>query len=221
MNAEERLKPLIEAMIFASDRPIGIDRLSNLLEGEKREDVRAALNHLQEEYDRQGRGIYIEEVAGGYQMRTRPEYAPWLRRLLKVGSSKMSRASMETLAIIAYKQPLTRFEIEKVRGVDSSGVLRTLLEKNMVKVVGRKDVPGRPAVYGTTKDFLEAFELRDLSCLPKLSEIRGVREKDGIGEVAEGDSQSWHNIEAQSGGVDSAGEGGGKRGSADTTGDQG
>jgi segregation and condensation protein B len=198
----DRLKSLIEAAIFASDHPITITRLMNILELETREEVKIAINALKEEYDCEERGIYIEEVAGGYQMRTKPVFAPWLRRLLKVSPNRLSRASMETLAIVSYKQPLTRYEVENIRGVDCGGVLRTLIEKGLIKIVGRKDTPGRPAVYGTTKVFLEIFELKDLSCLPNLNEIEETKEEDVTREITEDNSQGGNSLKAQSGKTD-------------------
>ncbi len=179
----DRVKSLIEAAIFASDHPVTITRLMNILELETCQEVKIAINTLKEEYNGEDRGIYIEEVAGGYQMRTKPEFAPWLRKLLKVSPNRLSRASMETLAIVSYKQPLTRYEVESIRGVDCGGVLRTLIEKGLIKIVGRKDTPGKPAVYGTTKVFLEIFELKDLSCLPYLNEIEETKEEDVTREI--------------------------------------
>src|SRR4030066_1319108 len=185
---KDSLKPLIETIVCASDHPISFERLMNVLEGEQREEVRAALNEIINEYASSGRGFVIEEVAGGYQFRTRPEFAPWLKRLFKIGFQKLSKASMETLAMVAYKQPITRMEIEELRGVDSGGVLKTLMDRNFIKIIGRKEVPGRPAVYGTTKEFLEVFDLKDLSCLPTLKEITMPEEEDIGGETAEDNS---------------------------------
>ena len=230
---KDSLKPLIEAIIFAADHPISFEKLMNVLEGEKRDEVRLALNALINEYNSSGRGLFIEEVAGGYQLRTRPEFAPWLRRLFKIGFQKLTKASMETLAIIAYKQPVTRMEIEEVRGVDCGGVLKTLMDRNFIKIIGRKEVPGRPAVYGTTKEFLEVFDLKDLSCLPTLKEITmpeaelGVEaalsvEEEGIaGEATEDNSKGRDSVETQGRGDDSGGEGGGQQQGSDGTGDQG
>ena len=178
---KEDLKPVIEAIIFAADHPVSIEKLSAVLQGESREDLKAAVIELKEDYSaaEQGRrGLSIEEVAGGFQLRTRVEHAPWLRRFFKVGMQRISKAAIETLAIVAYKQPLTRAELESVRGVDSAGVLKTLLERRLIKIVGRKDAPGRPVVYGTTKEFLETFEMKDLSALPTLKEIEALDEEE-------------------------------------------
>ncbi|MFQ5586903.1 MAG: SMC-Scp complex subunit ScpB [Thermodesulfobacteriota bacterium] len=214
------LKPLIEALIFTADRPLSIDRIMSILERESREEVRGAVRELMEEYDDGGRGLIISLVAGGYQMRTKPEFSPWLRKLTNVRLSRLSRAAMETLAIVAYRQPVTRGELEGIRGVDSGGVLRTLLDKRLVKVVGKKDIPGKPSVYGTTREFLELFDLKDLSSLPKLQEIEEV-EEDAVGEVAEGYRQGGDGIEEGGGGVDPAGEGDGERGNGDPAGGEG
>ncbi len=171
------LKPVIEALIFSADSPMSFDRIAGVVESEDRGELQAALKELIDEYGDSGRGIYIEEVAGGYQLRTRAEHAPWIRRLFKIGVQRVSRAALETLSIVAYRQPLTRAELEEIRGVDSAGVLRTLLEKRLVKIVGRQDAPGRPVVYGTTKEFLETFSLKDLSSLPTLKEIESLEEE--------------------------------------------
>ena len=135
-------------------------------------EVRPALQHLGEDFDREGRGLQLVEVAGGFQLVTRPDYAPWIKRLDRARSvPKLSRSALESLAIIAYKQPIVRTDIEQIRGVETSSVLRTLLERKLVRMVGRKDSPGRPILYGTTKTFLQHFGLRDLSELPPLREF--------------------------------------------------
>lgn len=177
MSDKDSLKPLIESLIFASEGALSLDRLSSVLEGEERAVVKEAVEELIEEYKSSGRGILIEEVAGGYQFRTNPESSPWLRKFFKIGMQKISKAAMESLAIIAYKQPATRGELEAIRGVDSGGVLATLMEKRFIKITGRKEVPGRPVVYGTTREFLETFDLKDLSCLPSLKDIQKMEEE--------------------------------------------
>ncbi|MDO8426374.1 MAG: SMC-Scp complex subunit ScpB [Deltaproteobacteria bacterium] len=179
MLDRDSLKAVLESLIFAADTAISLDRLANVLEGEDKNEIKAALNELIEDYRAKSGGFLIEEVAGGFQFRTNPEFAPWLRRLFKIGLQKISKAAMESLAIIAYKQPVTRGELEAIRGVDSCGVLATLMEKRFIKIVGRKEVPGRPVVYGTTKDFLETFDLKDLSCLPSLKDIQKMEEDNG------------------------------------------
>jgi segregation and condensation protein B len=171
------LKPVIEAVIFSADSPMSLDRISSVMESEDLVEVKAALKELIEDYQGEHRGLFLDEIAGGFQFRTRPEHAPWIRRLFKIGVQRVSRAALETLSIVAYRQPLTRAELEEIRGVDSAGVLKTLLEKRLIKITGRQDAPGRPVVYGTTKEFLETFSLKDLSSLPTLKEIESLEEE--------------------------------------------
>lgn len=177
MLDKESLKPVLESLIFAADSAISFEKLASVLEGEERAIIKEALNELIEDYRAKAGGFLIEEVANGFQFRTNPEFAPWLRKFFKIGMQKISKAAMESLAVIAYKQPVTRGEIEAIRGVDSGGVLATLMEKRFIKIVGRKEVPGRPVVYGTTKEFLETFDLKDLSCLPTLKDIQKMEEE--------------------------------------------
>jgi segregation and condensation protein B len=137
------------------------------------------MRSLGDELEQEGRGIRLAEVAGGYRLVTKQEYAPWVKRLDKAKSAaKLSRSALESLAIIAYKQPIVRSEIEEIRGVETSGVVRTLLERKLVRIVGRKEVPGRPIMYGTTKFFLEHFGLHDLSQLPPLREFKELGESE-------------------------------------------
>jgi len=213
------LKPVIEALIFAADHPVSLERILGVLEGESRDDIKGALKELIEDYRGAQRGVYIEEVSGGYQMRTQSEYSSWIKRLFKIGMQKISKASLETLAMIAYKQPITRAELEGIRGVDSSGVLATLLERRLAKIVGRKDEPGRPIVYGTTKEFLEVFSLKDLSHLPTLKDIESLEEKEieeryltgeNEGANTEDNSRGRDNIKKEGGGDDPGGEGQGQ-----------
>jgi segregation and condensation protein B len=163
------LKPLVEALIFVSDSPVRLERLAEVLECDK-EVVGRAVELLKMDYA-SGRGVILQEVAEGYQFRTSAESAEWIRRLSKTRPFRFSRAALETLAIIAYRQPITRAEIEYLRGVDSGGVVKTLLEKHLVRMLGKKDVPGRPIMYGTSKEFLEFFGLRELGQLPALREF--------------------------------------------------
>ena len=168
----DHLKPIVEALIFASPEPLTPRTLYKLLEGEPREDVDAALASLRADYDRPG-GLQIVEVAGGYQIVTRPELHEWVRKLFHERTTqKLSVQALETLAVIAYKQPITAPEIAEIRGVSSSGgVLATLVERHLIKTVGRKQVIGRPFMYATTREFLERFGLNDLSDLPKVEEM--------------------------------------------------
>lgn len=166
------LKSIVESLIFVSDLPITIDRLCSVLEEHERVEIRAAVDALKEDYRQAERGIFLDEVAGGYQFRSRPENADYLRRLTRSKTVKFSPSALETLAIIAYRQPITRAEVEYLRGVDSGGVLKTLLEKKLLRILGKKDIPGKPLIYGTSREFLELFNLKDLSSLPTLKEIQ-------------------------------------------------
>ena len=164
------LIPLAEALIFAADGPIKAERMAEALDVPLA-DIREAIEALEVDYAERPRGFFLQEVAGGYQLRTRPEYAEYLRKLGRSRPFRFSRPALESLAIIAYRQPVTRSEVEYLRGVDSGSVLKTLLEKRLVRILGKKDVPGKPMIYGTTREFLEPFGLPDLSSLPTLSEF--------------------------------------------------
>lgn len=174
---KDNLKPLIESLIFASEGVLTVNGICVLMPDEDKAAVKAALKELIEDYRNRAGGLLIEEVAGGYQFLTNPEFSAWVRRLFKSGAQKLSRPAMEALAIVAYKQPVTRAELEAVRGVDSGGVLATLMDKRLIKITGKKEVPGRPVVYGTTKEFLETFDLKDLGCLPSLKDIQALEEE--------------------------------------------
>jgi len=169
------LKKILEALIFVSETPLRRDKIIDVLPEYKKEEIEATLIQLKDEYDAEGRSFALYEVAEGFQFRTRPEYRDWIARLKKSAPARLSREAMETLAIIAYKQPLLRSEIERIRGVDVSGVLKSLLEKKLIRIVGRnKELAGKPLIYGTTQRFLEVFDLRDLSSLPNLKEIKAL-----------------------------------------------
>ena len=165
------LKAVVEALVFASAEPLTPKMLYRLLSNEKKDDVSAAINSLRADYmDRPG--LQWVEVAGGYQITTRPELHEWVRRLFHERSTqKLSVQALETLAVIAYRQPVTALEITDIRGVNTSGVLSTLLERHLVKIVGRKNVVGRPFMYATTKEFLVRFGLKDLGDLPKIEDL--------------------------------------------------
>src|ERR1700724_413435 len=165
------LKPVIEALIFASPDPLTPKMLFKLLEHEPHEDVEAALEALKRDYERPS-GLQLVEVAGGYQIVTKPELHEWVRRLFHERTSqRLSVQALETLAVIAYRQPVTALEITEIRGVNTSGVLNTLLERHFIKIVGRKQVVGRPFMYATTKEFLIRFGLNDLSDLPRVEDM--------------------------------------------------
>ena len=180
VRASAELKAIVEAMIFASPDPLTPKAIYKLLDSEPKEDVKAALEALKKDYDRAG-GLQLVEVAGGYQIVTRPDLHEWVRRLFHERSTqKLSLQALETLAVIAYKQPITAVEITEVRGVNTSGVLNTLLERHLVKIVGRKQVVGRPFLYATTKEFLIRFGLNDLSDLPKVEDMAEALGIEGV-----------------------------------------
>jgi len=171
---DAQLKAVLEALVFVSETPLTLDRMKEVLGGVSKRDLQRLLAEMMEEDRKSDRGINLVEVAEGFQFRTRPEHADWIRRLKKTKSAALSQPGLETLAIIAYRQPVVRLDIEKIRGVDSGGVLRTLLEKKLIKIIGKKDVPGKPLVYGTSKKFLEVFGLRDLADLPTLKDLESL-----------------------------------------------
>jgi len=165
------LKAIVEAMIFASPEPLTPKALTKLLDNEPKEEVLAALEELKTDYERPG-GLQLVEVAGGFQIVTRPDLHEWVRRLFHERSSqKLSAQALESLAVIAYRQPITALEITEIRGVSASGVLNTLLERHLIKIVGRKQVVGRPFMYATTKEFLIRFGLKDLTDLPRVEDM--------------------------------------------------
>ncbi|MGD8251328.1 MAG: SMC-Scp complex subunit ScpB, partial [Desulfobacterales bacterium] len=143
----EDLTAIIECLLFVTEEPLTVERIKEVVSPAEKADIAEALRRLSEEYEARGGGFYLKHIAGGYQLRTRPRYAEWVQELVKPSPVKLSRAALETLAIIAYKQPIIRSDIEHIRGVDSGGVLRMLLEKKLVRVLGRKDIPGRPMIY--------------------------------------------------------------------------
>jgi len=165
------IKAIVEALIFASPEPLTLKQLLKLLEAEPREDVQAALEELKRDYDRPG-GLQLVEVAGGYQIVTRPDLHEWVRRLFHERTTqKLTVQALETLAVIAYRQPVTALEIGEIRGVNTSGVLNTLLERGLIKIAGRKQVVGRPFMYATTREFLIRFGLNDVNDLPKVEDM--------------------------------------------------
>ncbi len=184
MDAETLIRA-VEAVLFASSEPVAAARLEQVFapDGVERADLLQALETLKDRCT--GRGVELREVAGGYQFRTCQEAAPWVARLETPKPVRFSRAAMETLAIVAYRQPVTRAEIEEVRGVDCGGVMKSLLERGLVRILGKKDVPGRPLLYGTTRRFLEVFGLGSLTELPSLRDIDEILARQGEG-VAEG-----------------------------------
>lgn len=167
----DETKSIIECLLFVAKEPVSLKTLAQILELPE-SDIRPLMDELLAEYNGAGHGINIQFVANGYQMFTRPEFAPYIEKLYKPQSSYgLSRAALETLAIVAYRQPITRAEIEAIRGVKVDSAIGTLVEKNLVKEVGRKDGPGRPVLFGTTPAFLRYFGLQDLSELPDIEEF--------------------------------------------------
>jgi segregation and condensation protein B len=171
---EERLKSILEGLLFAAGEPVSLARLQAALDDPPRGEIQQALTAMTAEYAAQNRGLRLEEVAGGYQLRTLKEHASYVRKLLAARPPRLSRPLLETVAIIAYRQPITRPELEQLRGVDSGGVLETLLERRLIKIAGRKEAPGRPIIYATTPEFLETFGLKDLDGLPDLKEFQEI-----------------------------------------------
>ena len=169
----DELKRILECLLFAAESPLSLDRLSVLVDRPKVE-LRPILSELIDDFERAGHGFQLAEVAGGFQFRTRQDYAAWVRKLSKERPFRFSQASLETLSMVAYRQPVTRSEVEYLRGVDSGGVMKTLLEKGLIRILGKKDVPGRPLMYGTSRKFLEFFGLRDLNDLPTLKEFSSL-----------------------------------------------
>lgn len=182
-------KSIIEAVIFAANEPVSVEQLARLLDELDGDTVAQLIYELQKEYDSTGRSFQIVEIANGFQICTRNQYADWIRKFYTTElSSRLTVSALEALAIIAYKQPVTRAEVEEVRGVNSDSVIRTLMERNLVKVIGRKQAPGRPMIHGTTTDFLMHFGLRDLSELPSVDEIEkmlGTPEEEMRAEIRE------------------------------------
>ncbi|MEP1214925.1 MAG: SMC-Scp complex subunit ScpB [Marinobacter sp.] len=207
MNEENlrKLQAIAEAALLAAGKPMSVDQLRELF-GEDERPARQIMEHVLVllEQSCQGRGFELRKVASGYRLQVREEYAPWVGRLFEEKPQRYSRALLETLALVAYRQPITRGEIEDIRGVTvSSNIVRTLLEREWVRVVGHRDVPGRPAMYATTKQFLDYFNLEGLDQLPPLSEIRDLEE---IGREIEKNMQA--EIEFKSPAIDAGDDGG-------------
>lgn len=195
-----RIKPVLESLLFMAGDPLTVGNLKNILQVNENE-ISRAVHELADEYRSRDSGLLVAEVAGGVQMITNPSSAPWIKKLLtSVLPAKLSRQSLETLAIVAYKQPITKAEVESIRGVNSDGVMRTLLERRLVRILGRKEVPGRPLMYGTSREFLQYFGLKDLSELPTLKEFEDLErsgsetalEPQAVPSAEEGPLQETH-----------------------------
>ncbi|MGA2774660.1 MAG: SMC-Scp complex subunit ScpB [Candidatus Omnitrophota bacterium] len=172
---ENNTKSVIEALLLASEKPLTLEQIRKILDNLDAPEIRSLIDELKSEYEQQGRGMRIIEVAGGWQMITYAGFASFLKKMFKDRQvEKLSRPALETLAIIAYKQPLTRSEIEDLRNVNVDGVMKNLTDKNLVRICGRKKIPGRPFVYGTTKEFLLHFGLNSLGDLPKMEDFTAM-----------------------------------------------
>lgn len=169
--AEGMIKKIIEALLFVSEKPLMIDDFKQALDGLEEDKIKEAIDELRRDYKTGERSFGVAELAGGYQIVTKPEFAPWISKLFRREETRLSSPSMETLAIIAYRQPITRSDIERIRGVNADGVLKTLLDRNLIKIKGRRDAPGRPITYGTTYEFLKRFGIKGLEGLPKLRDF--------------------------------------------------
>lgn len=194
----ERLKAIVESLLFASDKPLSLPQLRHLTGERKLDAIQAALDALVEDY--RERGVVLGELAGGYQFRTHPHSAEYVQRLIAGRPVRLSRAQLETLAIIAYRQPVTRPEIDEIRGVDCGGTLKLLLDRSLIRVLGKKEEPGRPLLYGTSREFLEFFNLKELRDLPTLREFH---------ELSEESMRVVEKLDASSGDEDEGGGGGG------------
>ncbi len=185
----ENIRNIIESLLFVSDEPLSVAKLKAVLETVDTKEISTALHSLADQYAARGGGFGLSQVAGGWQLRTHPEYHEWIKRLLQPSPQRLSKAALETLAIVAYNQPIIRADIEHIRGVDCGGILRQLLERKLIRVLGRKEIPGRPLIYATSKLFLELFDLKDLKDLPSPKEIEEMSvTDDGISnQTAESD----------------------------------
>ena len=192
----EDLKRIIEALLFASPEPLSLARIKSILQGVETGEVAQALESLRDDYAQGSRSFQIVEIGGGYQLATKPDYAVFVEKLVESRSrQRLSKAAMETLAVVAYKQPVVRSTIESIRGVNADGVLRTLMERDLVRIVGRGEGPGRPLLFGTTREFLLQFGLNKLSDLPGLKEIEEL-----VGGGDGDDVESGEDVEEPGGG---------------------
>jgi segregation and condensation protein B len=178
----ENIKAVIEALILASETPLVLEKICIILSGVEKSEIKEVLEKLVLEYNERQGGIYLQEVAGGFQFRTRPELSPWVKKLKSTKPHSLSPQAMETLAIVAYKQPIVKSEIESIRGVDVGAPLKSLLDRKLIRIVGRKDVPGKPIIYGTTRKFLEVFNLKDIMDLPNLRELKELNQQQDLVE---------------------------------------
>ena len=173
----EKIKAVIEALIFASDTPLSPEKIRAVFPDVEKADIKEIIDQLVNEYHERQGGIILQEVAGGFQFRTHSELSQWIKKLKSTKPQHLSPQALETLAIIAYKQPIVKSEIEDIRGVDVGGPLKGLMEKKLIRIVGRKDVPGKPIIYGTTRKFLEVFNLKDITDLPNIRELKELHQQ--------------------------------------------
>ncbi len=207
----ERLDSIVESLLFAAGAPLPLRRMVDVLNGPSAKEIKGALERLIADYDSSGRGIHLLAVAGGYQFRTAPENAEWVRMLLRERPARLGRAALETLAIVAYKQPATRAEVEAIRGVDADSAISSLMAKRLIKIAGRKETVGRPLTYATTAEFLEVFGLKDLGELPALKEIGPAPEPEEDDDDATEHREEWRALaeDLESRGDQLAADGGG------------
>ena len=171
-KSPDEVKRIVEALLFAVQEPISVRKICEVVEDVEAKEIREVIQQLREEYDTHDRVFQIEEIANGFQLLSRPEYHEWISKIRKKsGESKLSQQALETLSIIAYKQPIIRADIEAIRGVQSGQMIRTLIEKGLVKITGRDEVLGRPLLYGTTTKFLDHFGLKSIKDLPKVEDL--------------------------------------------------
>jgi segregation and condensation protein B len=173
----EKIKAVIEALIFASDTPLSPEKIRVVLPEAEKTEIIEIIDQLVAEYNERQGGITLQEVAGGFQFRTNPEISQWVKKLKTTKPHSLSPQALETLAIVAYKQPIVKSEIEDIRGVDVGGPLKGLMERKLIRIVGRKDVPGKPIIYGTTKKFLEVFNLKNIMDLPNIRELKELHQQ--------------------------------------------
>jgi segregation and condensation protein B len=173
----EKIKAVIEALIFASDTPLSPEKIHIIIPDVEKTEIKEIIDQLVSEYNERQGGIMLQEVAGGFQFRTNSEIAQWVKKLKSTKPHSLSPQALETLAIVAYKQPIVKTEIEDIHGVDVGGPLKGLLEKKLIRIVGRKDVPGKPIIYGTTRKFLEVFNLKDITDLPNIRELKELHQQ--------------------------------------------
>ncbi len=174
-----QLKSIVEGLIFSHSEPLSARSIASVVQDVSPEEIQSVLDDLEQEYLQRSRGFVLSKVAGGYQFRSLSSIAPWILEMRRMKPARLSRAGLETLAIVAYNQPITRNQIEQIRGVETAGTIRNLVERDLIIVVGRKDIPGRPLLYGTSKRFLEVFGLEDLASLPPLPEIEALPNEEG------------------------------------------